>query len=104
MGIIGDLWAGEIVEQLMHAQLHCSIPIRNIVFMGMGEPLNNYDAVLGAIYVMTKCFGLAPRHITVSTVGVVPRMKTLGVDAPEVRTILESSCSLGEYIVQTAVL
>jgi len=88
MGMLGNLWAGEIVEQLMHAQVNCPVPIRNVVFMGMGEPLNNYEAVLDAIGVMTKCFGLAPRHITVSTVGVVPRMRALGSDAPEVKLAL----------------
>ena len=47
--------------------------------MGMGEPLNNYAAVLAALGPMTdpRGFALAPRHVTVSTVGVVPRIRTL---------------------------
>lgn len=47
MGIKGDLHAGEILEQLYHAS--AIAPIRNVVYMGMGEPLQNYDAVLAAI-------------------------------------------------------
>ncbi|CAM9286101.1 unnamed protein product, partial [Discosporangium mesarthrocarpum] len=88
MGLVGDLWAGEILEQVLHASRLASI--RNIVFMGMGEPLNNYDAVLAAIRGMSdsRLFGLSPRHITLSTVGVVPRMRQLTRDAPETQLAL----------------
>ena len=57
---------------------------------GMGEPLNNYDAVLAAIRGMSdgRMFKLSPRHITLSTVGVVPRMRQLTVDAPETQLAL----------------
>jgi adenine C2-methylase RlmN of 23S rRNA A2503 and tRNA A37 len=50
MGIIGDLTAGEIVEQLVLADMVTRI--RNVVFMGMGEPLNNYDNVKLAVQFM----------------------------------------------------
>lgn len=43
MGLLGDLTGGEILEQLIHASAASKLPIRNVVFMGMGEPLNNYD-------------------------------------------------------------
>ncbi len=48
--------------------------LRNIVFMGMGEPLHNYDATMAAIDILTdhKGLALAPKHITLSTVGIVP--------------------------------
>eukprot|EP00854_Cymbomonas_tetramitiformis_P020500 gene20500-24572_t len=74
MGLIGDLTAGEILEQLVMANK--ITPIRNIVFMGMGEPLNNYAEVVGAVNAMIdpRRFGLSPAHVTVSTVGVVPRI------------------------------
>lgn len=57
---------------------------------GMGEPLNNYDAVLASIRGMadSRMFKLSPRHITLSTVGVVPRMKQLTIDAPETQLAL----------------
>ncbi|CAM9880906.1 unnamed protein product, partial [Hapterophycus canaliculatus] len=88
MGLKGDLSAGEILEQVLHASRVS--PIRNVVFMGMGEPLNNYDAVLASIRGMSdgRMFKLSPRHITLSTVGVVPRMKQLTVDAPETQLAL----------------
>jgi adenine C2-methylase RlmN of 23S rRNA A2503 and tRNA A37 len=75
MGIIADLHSGEILEQLAYA--NNVVPIRNVVFMGMGEPLNNYDAVLNAIRAMSNVFGLAPKHITLSTVGVIHRIRQL---------------------------
>lgn len=86
MGIIADLWSGEILEQLAYANRVA--PIRNVVFMGMGEPLNNYDAVLAAIKAMTDVFGLAPKHITLSTVGVIHRIRQLTKDAPLCRLAL----------------
>ncbi|CAH0515465.1 unnamed protein product [Peronospora belbahrii] len=86
LGIIADLGSGEILEQLAHANRVA--PIRNVVFMGMGEPLNNYDAVLAAIRAMTTVFGLAPKHITLSTVGVIHRIRQLSHDAPLVRLAL----------------
>ncbi|KAJ0405573.1 hypothetical protein P43SY_009622 [Pythium insidiosum] len=86
MGIIADLLSGEILEQLAHANQVA--PIRNVVFMGMGEPLNNYDAVLATIRAMTSVFGLAPKHITLSTVGVIHRIRQLTKDAPLVRLAL----------------
>jgi adenine C2-methylase RlmN of 23S rRNA A2503 and tRNA A37 len=58
MGIIGDLTAGEIIEQLVHA--NAVTQIRNVVFMGMGEPLNNYENVKRAVSFMVdnKLFAL----------------------------------------------
>lgn len=54
---------------------------------GMGEPLNNYEAVKGAVRLMTdpRAFGLRRRKVTVSTVGVIPRMLTMAEDMPGIR-------------------
>eukprot|EP00252_Welwitschia_mirabilis_P026472 TRINITY_DN869_c0_g1_i2.p1 TRINITY_DN869_c0_g1~~TRINITY_DN869_c0_g1_i2.p1 ORF type:complete len:326 (+),score=50.84 TRINITY_DN869_c0_g1_i2:107-1084(+) len=83
MGLKGNLSAGEILEQLVHAVR--IVPIRNVVFMGMGEPLNNYNSVVHAVKSMTgSCFQIAQRHITVSTVGVIPGIKNLKNDLPHV--------------------
>ncbi|KQK23055.1 hypothetical protein BRADI_1g71000v3 [Brachypodium distachyon] len=66
MGFKSNLSSGEIVEQLVHASRYSQI--RNVVFMGMGEPLNNYTAVVEAIHVLTgPPFQLSPKRITVST-------------------------------------
>ncbi|KAK3259673.1 hypothetical protein CYMTET_31345 [Cymbomonas tetramitiformis] len=88
MGLIGDLTAGEILEQLVMANK--ITPIRNIVFMGMGEPLNNYAEVVGAVNAMIdpRRFGLSPAHVTVSTVGVVPRIIQMAEDLPAVNFAL----------------
>lgn len=71
MGLIRHLTAAEITGQLFAARHVIGADVRNIVFMGMGEPFDNYDNVTQAIRVMTDPHGggLGPRHITVSTVG-----------------------------------
>ncbi|KAK9803248.1 hypothetical protein WJX73_009772 [Symbiochloris irregularis] len=88
MGLVADLTAGEILEQLVHA-LRVA-PIQNVVFMGMGEPLNNYLAVRAAAAAMTdsKRFALRRSAVTISTVGVVPRILALADDLPGVSLAL----------------
>ncbi|GMY38691.1 dual-specificity RNA methyltransferase RlmN isoform X1 [Fagus crenata] len=81
MGFKNNLSSGEIVEQLVHASRVS--PIRNVVFMGMGEPLNNYTALVEAIRVMMGSpFQLSPKRITVSTVGIVHAINKLHNDLP----------------------
>ncbi len=76
-----DLTAGEIVSQIgavQHRQPQRAA-VTNVVFMGMGEPLANYEQVVKAITILTAAwgYGLSPRRITVSTVGLVPQMQRL---------------------------
>lgn len=81
MGFKSNLSTGEIVEQLVHASRISSI--RNIVFMGMGEPLNNYTSLVEAIRIMMGSpFQLSPRRITVSTVGIIHAINKLHNDLP----------------------
>jgi adenine C2-methylase RlmN of 23S rRNA A2503 and tRNA A37 len=82
MGLMSNLSSGEILEQIYHASR--IEKIRNVVFMGMGEPLDNYSAVLMSINGITDTqrFGISPRRITISTVGVVPRMIQMARDMP----------------------
>ncbi|CAA3024526.1 dual-specificity RNA methyltransferase [Olea europaea subsp. europaea] len=81
MGFKNNLSSGEIVEQLVHASRISAI--RNVVFMGMGEPLNNYASVVEAIRVMTASpFQLSPKKITVSTVGIIHAINKLQTDIP----------------------
>ena len=82
MGFRRHLTAGEIVGQVLHIiqlQRDQNQPLRNVVFMGMGESLHNYDATMKALDIMTDHQGLAmaPKHITISTVGVVPGIRRL---------------------------
>lgn len=71
MGLVRHLAAEEIVSQLFVAKHLVGKDIRNIVFMGMGEPFDNFDAVHQAIKIFCDPlgFGLAKRHITISTSG-----------------------------------
>jgi 23S rRNA (adenine2503-C2)-methyltransferase len=78
MGFVRHLRAGEIVAQVLHVQRalrSAGCPgLRNLVLMGMGEPLHNYDAVMRALEILTDSRGIAitPRRVTISTVGVIP--------------------------------
>jgi 23S rRNA (adenine2503-C2)-methyltransferase len=69
-----NLTSGEIVDQFLEAQKHSTKPITNIVFMGMGEPMNNYDNVMLATEIFTdqRTKMVAPRRVTLSTAGVIP--------------------------------
>ena len=79
LGLLRNLEASEIVAQYALVARHLGFAPRNVVFMGMGEPLDNLDAVLRAVAVLTEPAGFAvpERRITVSTVGIVPRMDEL---------------------------
>lgn len=76
-GFHGNLTSADIINQIL------SIPesekLTNIVFMGMGEPMDNLDAVLGAIEVLTEPWGFAwsPKRITVSSIGKIKELRTL---------------------------
>lgn len=83
-GVERDLTAGEIAWQIFFH--HQSRPVTNIVFMGSGEPLFNYDAVLKAIRVLgeEKGLGMGRRRFTISTSGVPKRIRQLADDEPQV--------------------
>src|SRR2546421_196759 len=76
-GFERHLDVGEITEQVLRAQHASPQRVSNVVFMGMGEPLANVDAVLDACTRLHEDVGLSARHLTVSTVGVVPGMERL---------------------------
>lgn len=76
---VRSLTAGEIVEQLIAVEQDTGDRISNIVFMGIGEPLDNYDNVIKAIHIINhpKGLNIGARHISVSTSGLVPRIYDL---------------------------
>jgi 23S rRNA (adenine2503-C2)-methyltransferase len=80
-GFQRQLSAGEIVEQVAEA-IRAARPRRvsNVVFMGMGEPLANYDRVWSAVTRLHGEMGLSARHLTLSTVGVVPGIRRLAAE------------------------
>jgi 23S rRNA (adenine2503-C2)-methyltransferase len=81
MGFIRNLYAHEIVDQIIQVRKHLSLGERpfNVVLMGMGEPLDNYRNTVQAIRLMTADTGLniSPRRITLSTAGLVPQIYQL---------------------------
>jgi 23S rRNA (adenine2503-C2)-methyltransferase len=89
MGLVRNLSPAEILGQaavLAHDNRVAPGSCR-IVFMGMGEPLNNYDAVLDAFRILVdrRGFGLAPRRVTLSTAGLVPGIERLARESPRPR-------------------
>jgi 23S rRNA (adenine2503-C2)-methyltransferase len=80
-GLIRSLTADEIVGQVYNARFRLGVDVKNVVFMGMGEPFDNFEAVMQAIRVMNDPRGLdiAHRHITVSTVGLTDGIHRLGM-------------------------
>ena len=74
-----NLKAGEIVEQLLAIERDAGVRISNIVFMGIGEPLDNYDNVMDSIKVLNhpKGLNIGARHISISTSGIVPKIYEL---------------------------
>ena len=80
LGFERNLTAGEIVEQVVRARSAAAAAGRrlgNVVFMGMGEPLANTDRVWTAVHVLHDDLGISARHLTISTVGVVPGITRL---------------------------
>lgn len=88
MGFARHLSAAEIVEQAVHfaRQLHREGErLSNVVLMGMGEPFHNYDASLGAVRRLMADLGIGARHITISTVGLVPQIRRFADEGLQVR-------------------
>lgn len=85
-GFERHLHVGEIVEQVIVAAQLAAVAttprrVSNIVFMGMGEPLANYDNTWSAVERLNGDVGISARHLTVSTVGIVPGIRRLALEA-----------------------
>ncbi len=82
-----NLSCGEIVSQILYAKQKAQdVPLSNIVFMGVGEPLDNYDNLLKAIRLVNSSEGMnfAARRITISTCGVVPQIEKLAKEGMQI--------------------
>ena len=79
-GKVRDLTPSEILDQVLFAQLDSRLPVSNIVLMGIGEPLDNLDAVLRFLELVNHPMGMniGMRHISLSTCGLVPGIDRLG--------------------------
>jgi len=84
-GLVRNLTAGEMVNQVLAAKalVPTDMPLSNLVFMGMGEPLANFAALVKALKIITAPWGLnfSHRRLTVSTAGVAPLIPRLGAAA-----------------------
>ena len=82
-----NLRAGEIVEQILRVEEAAGETVNNLVFMGMGEPLANYEQLLRAIGIINAPWGvgLGARHITVSTSGLAPQIRLLADQPLQIR-------------------
>jgi len=82
-----NLEVGEIVQQILRVENLSGEKINNIVFMGMGEPLANYESLLRAIEIINAGWGvgIGARHITISTSGLVPRIRQLAEQPLQIR-------------------
>lgn len=92
MGFVRHLRPGEIVAQVLHArralkQIDPSKRLRNLVMMGMGEPLHNFDAVMQALAIISdvRGIGIGPSKIAISTVGVVPGIQRMTAESSPYR-------------------
>lgn len=101
MGFSRHLTAGEIIEQAVHVARWLEgrgERLSNVVLMGMGEPLHNYDAVLAAIQRMTapEGLGIGQRHITLSTVGLVPQIRRFADEGLQVKLAISLHAATDE--------
>jgi 23S rRNA (adenine2503-C2)-methyltransferase len=88
-GFLRNLSTGEVVAQVLHFARELAVQgehVTNLVFMGMGEPLANYRNTIEAVRALQhpEQFGLGGRHMTISTVGLVPMMRRLATEGLQV--------------------
>jgi len=90
MGFVRDLAAWEMVDQVLRLAADSKHPVRGVVFMGMGEPLLNYEAVVRAARILSEPCGLAipAKSISISTAGVVPGIRRFTAERLPFRLIV----------------
>jgi 23S rRNA (adenine2503-C2)-methyltransferase len=86
-GYVRNLTAGEIVSQVISMEKERKVNIGNIVYMGMGEPLLNYEEVVKSVRILNhkKAKNISMRRISISTVGIPEKIVELGKDLPEIK-------------------
>lgn len=94
LGLKRNLTTGEIIGQILSAETIAGKRVNNLVFMGMGEPLSNFDNLEDALEIITSHRGLeiGARHITISTSGFVPGLKKLAAYPPG-KSVWPSPCT-----------
>jgi len=98
MGFQRNLATWEIVDQVSQIQADSEYPVRGVVFMGMGEPMLNYDRVIRAARIFSEPCGMAinAKAITISTVGVVPGIRRFTAERHPYRLIVSLTSARSE--------
>lgn len=108
LGLQRNLTAGEIAGQVVAVMDRHGVEVGkdrlNLVFMGMGEPLLNYDNFLGAVRLLVEEVGLSPLRMTVSTSGIVPGIERFAAEPAEVRPKLAISLNAPNDEVRSEVM
>ena len=108
LGLQRNLSAGEIAGQVVAVLDRHAVEIGkdrlNLVFMGMGEPLLNYDNFMSAVRLLVEEAGLSPLRMTVSTSGIVPGIERFAQEPPEIRPKLAISLNAPNDAVRTEVM
>jgi 23S rRNA (adenine2503-C2)-methyltransferase len=101
LGLIRNLTAGEMIGQVvlaMELNRDALKPQTNVVLMGQGEPLLNYEAVLAALRILLDSNGMAisPKHTTLSTSGIIPGIEKLGLEKVRPKLAISLNASTNE--------
>ncbi len=108
LGLQRNLAAGEIAGQVVAVLARQGVRVGrdrvNLVFMGMGEPLLNYDNFMGAVRLLVGEVGLSPRRMTVSTSGIVPGIERFAAEPPDLRPRLAISLNAPNDRIRDAVM
>ena len=105
MGLTRNLSVSEIVGQVLAARQRYGLELRNVVFMGMGEPLDNFNNVMQAAVVLAdpQGLGIAPRRMTLSTSGIGGGIEKLA-DAPSPKPYLAVSLNAANDELRTRLM
>jgi len=108
LGLQRNLTAGEIAGQVIAVMDRQRVEVGrdrvNLVFMGMGEPLLNYESWMAAVRLLVEEAGLSPQRMTVSTSGIVPGIERLAEEPPEIRPKLAISLNAPNDEVRSEVM
>jgi 23S rRNA (adenine2503-C2)-methyltransferase len=96
MGFHRNLTTGEIVDQVIQVVKKTARKVTNVVFMGMGEPMLNYENVMKAAEIMTEGLGIAARRITVSTAGWADRIRQMGDELRKIKLAVSLHSAVNE--------
>jgi 23S rRNA (adenine2503-C2)-methyltransferase len=96
MGFLRNLSTGEIIDQVLQIKRITDRKITNIVFMGMGEPMMNYDNVMSSVEIISSGMGIAAKRITLSTAGWAEKIRQMGDEKRKVKLAVSLHSAIDE--------